>query len=92
MQDKPKPSKKRGAPKGHRGANRPQSCGSTNLEECGLEKKVIEEIPPPPRLKSYNSTSIDTGAGIVDMSSKQRIRTAQAKADLCWHAYISHDL
>ena len=63
---KPKPSKKRGAPKGHKGANRPQpepdrieevtadhceSCGSTNLEECGVEKKVIEEIPPPPMIE-----------------------------------------
>ena len=25
-------------------------CGSTNLEECGVEKQVIEEIPPPPKI------------------------------------------
>jgi len=59
-------SKKRGAPKGHRGATRPtpepdrvvevtadqcDQCGSTNLEECGVEKQVIEEIPPPPKIE-----------------------------------------
>ena len=63
---KPKKPKKLGAPKGHKGANRPQpepdrieevtadhceSCGSTNLEGCGVEKKIIEEIPPPPRIE-----------------------------------------
>jgi transposase len=26
-------------------------CGSTNLEECGVEKQVIEEIPPPPTIE-----------------------------------------
>ena len=26
-------------------------CGSTNLEECGIEKQVIEEIPPPPKIE-----------------------------------------
>ncbi|RJS75446.1 IS66 family transposase, partial [Methanophagales archaeon] len=49
-------SKRRGAPNGHRGATRPtpepdrvvevtadqcDHCGSTNLEECGVEKQVI---------------------------------------------------
>jgi transposase len=58
--------KKRGAPKGHRGATRPTPepdsevevttdqcdlCGSTNLEECGVEKQVIEELPPPPKIE-----------------------------------------
>ncbi len=53
-------SKRRGAPNGHRGASRPtpepdrvmevtadqcDHCGSTNLEECGVEKQVIEEDP-----------------------------------------------
>lgn len=59
-------SKRRGAPNGHRGATRPTPepdrvvevtadqcdlCGSTNLEECGVEKQVIEEIPPPPKIE-----------------------------------------
>nr|MBE0428236.1 IS66 family transposase [Nitrospirota bacterium] len=59
-------SKRRGAPNGHRGATRPtpepdrvvevtaeqcDRCGSTNLEECGVEKEVIEEIPPPPKIE-----------------------------------------
>ena len=59
-------SKRRGAPHGHRGATRPtpepdrvvevtadlcDHCGSTNLEECGVEKQVIEEIPPPPKIE-----------------------------------------
>lgn len=59
-------SRRRGAPKGHRGATRPtpepdrvvevtadqcDQCGSTNLEECGVEKQVIEEIPPPPKIE-----------------------------------------
>ncbi|MGC9444846.1 MAG: IS66 family transposase [Candidatus Methanospirareceae archaeon] len=59
-------SKRRGAPNGHRGATRPtpepdrvvevtaehcDHCGSTNLEECGVEKQVIEEIPPPPKIE-----------------------------------------
>ena len=59
-------SKKRGAPNGHRGATRQtpepdrvvevtadqcDHCGSTNLEECGVEKQVIEEIPPPPKIE-----------------------------------------
>ncbi len=26
-------------------------CGSTNSEECGVEKEVIEEIPPPPKIE-----------------------------------------
>ena len=61
-----KKSKRRGAPKGHRGATRPtpepdrvvevtaeqcDRCGSPNLEECGVEKEVIEEIPPPPKIE-----------------------------------------
>ena len=59
-------SKKRGAPNGHRGATRPtpepdrvvevttdqcELCGSGNLEECGVEKQVIEELPPPPKIE-----------------------------------------
>ena len=59
-------SKRRGAPNGHRGATRPtpepdrvvevtaeqcDRCGSTNLEECGAEKEIIEEIPPPPKIE-----------------------------------------
>ena len=59
-------SKRRGAPNGHRGATRPtpepdrvvevtaeqcDHCGSTNLEECGVEKQIIEEIPPPPKIE-----------------------------------------
>lgn len=59
-------SKKRGAPNGHRGATRPTPepdrvvevttdqcdlCGSANLEECGIEKQVIEELPPPPKIE-----------------------------------------
>lgn len=59
-------SKKRGAPNGHRGATRPTPepdrvvevttdqcdlCGSVNLEECGVEKQVIEELPPPPKIE-----------------------------------------
>ena len=58
--------KRHGAPNGHRGATRPtpepdrvvevtadqcDHCGSTNLEECGVEKQVIEEIPPPPKIE-----------------------------------------
>jgi transposase len=61
-----KKSKRRGAPNGHRGATRPtpepdrvvevtadqcDRCGSTNLEDCGVEKEVIEEIPPPPKIE-----------------------------------------
>jgi transposase/uncharacterized coiled-coil protein SlyX len=63
---KPKNSQRRGAPNGHRGATRPtpepdrvvevtadrcDRCGSTNLEVCGVEKEVIEEIPPPPKIE-----------------------------------------
>jgi transposase len=59
-------SKKRGAPKGHKGGTRPkpepdeevevtasrcERCGSADLEECGVEKDVIEDIPPPPKIK-----------------------------------------
>jgi len=59
-------SKRRGAPNGHRGATRPtpepdrvvevtadqcDRCRSTNLEECGVEKQVTEEIPPPPKIE-----------------------------------------
>jgi hypothetical protein len=60
-------SKRHGAPKGHRGATRQkpeqdriewkftadrcEHCGSTNLEECGVKKKVVEEIPPPPKIE-----------------------------------------
>jgi hypothetical protein len=59
-------SKKRGAPNGHRGATRPTPepdrevevttgqcdlCGSANLEECGVEKQVIEELTPPPKIE-----------------------------------------
>jgi len=64
-------SKKRGAPKGHRGATRPkpepdevvevtaehcEACGSSDLEEEGVEARVIEDIPPPPKIKviQYN--------------------------------------
>ena len=61
-----KKSKRRGAPNGHRGATRPtpepdrvvevtavqcDRCGSTNLEDCGVEKNIIEEIPPPPKIE-----------------------------------------
>ena len=28
-------------------------CGSTNLEEYGVEKQVIEEIPPAPRIEVF---------------------------------------
>ena len=68
---KPSGSKKRGAPKGHRGATRPkpepdevvevtaehcEACGSRDLEEEGVEATVIEDIPPPPKIKviQYN--------------------------------------
>jgi transposase len=59
-------SKKRGAPNGHRGATRPtpepdrevevttdqcELCGSVNLEECGVEEQIIEELPPPPKIE-----------------------------------------
>jgi transposase len=56
-------SKRRGAPNGHRGATRPtpepdrvvevtvEHCDSTNLDECGVEKQVIEEIPSPPKIE-----------------------------------------
>ena len=64
-------SKKRGAPKGHRGATRPklepdevvevtaehcEACGSKDLEEDGVDATVIEDIPPPPKIKvvQYN--------------------------------------
>lgn len=61
------PDKKRGAPKGHRGATRPtpvpdeiievtashcEKCGCSNLEPLdGVEKSVIEDIPPPQKIK-----------------------------------------
>ncbi len=32
-------------------ADQGDQCGSTNLEECGVEKQVIEEIPPPPKIE-----------------------------------------
>lgn len=60
-------SKKRGAPKGHRGATRPtpepdevkdvvahqcENCGSPDLEKLdNFEKSVIEDIPPPQKIK-----------------------------------------
>jgi len=60
-------SKKRGAPKGHRGATRPtpqpdevkdvvahqcENCGSSDLEILDkFEKSVIEDIPPPQKIK-----------------------------------------
>ena len=64
-------SKKRGAPKGHRGATRPkpepdevvevtaehcEACGSKDLEVEGVDATVIEDIPPPPKIKvvQYN--------------------------------------
>lgn len=64
-------SKKRGAPKGHKGATRPkpepdevvevtaercEQCGNMDLEEEGVEETVIEDIPPPPKIKviQYN--------------------------------------
>lgn len=59
--------KKRGAPKGHRGATRPtpvpdevievtatqcEKCGRSNLELLeGIEKSVTEDIPPPQKIK-----------------------------------------
>ena len=59
--------KKRGAPKGHRGATRPtpvpdevievtatqcEKCGSFNLEPLdNIEKSVREDIPPPQKIK-----------------------------------------
>lgn len=59
--------KKRGAPKGHRGATRLtpvpdevievtatqcEKCGSSNLEPLeSIEKSVIEDIPPPQKIK-----------------------------------------
>jgi len=63
---KPKNTQRRGAPKGHKGAARPTPepdrvvevtadqcdlCGGTTLEERGVEKEVIEEIPPPPKIE-----------------------------------------
>jgi len=59
------PQKRHSAPNGHRCATRPtpepdkmvevtvdqcNHCGSTNLEECGVEKQVIEDILPPPKI------------------------------------------
>jgi len=59
--------KKRGAPKGHRGATRPkpdpdeiieviaeecESCGSKNIEDLDdLETNLIEDIPPPQEIR-----------------------------------------
>jgi transposase len=63
---KPERSKKRGAPVGHKGATRPkpepdrtvevtalrcECCGSVNLVERGVKKKVVEDIPPPPKIE-----------------------------------------
>jgi len=93
-----KKSKRRGAPKGHRGATRPtpepdrvvevtaeqcDRCGSPNLEECGVEKEVIEEIPPPPKIEVIQFSSIVTNisAMTVSMSLPQRTRNALKKVD-----------
>lgn len=59
--------KKRGAPKGHRGATRPtpkpdevieviadkcENCGSLNIEPLeDFDKSIIEDIPPPQKIK-----------------------------------------
>ncbi len=59
--------RKRGAPKGHRGATRPmpkpdevidvlakecESCGSLNIEDMDeIVKSIIEDIPPPKKIK-----------------------------------------
>lgn len=63
---KSKGSRKRGAPKGHKGVTRPtpppdrvvevttelcEKCGSSNLEEKGITRKTIEEMPPPPKIE-----------------------------------------
>lgn len=64
-------TKKRGAPKGHKGATRPtpqpdsfvevtsnscEQCGSGNLHLEKVEKTVIEDLAPPPKIKAtqYN--------------------------------------
>ena len=56
-------------------------CGSTNLEECGIEKQVIEEIPPPPKIEviQFNVTSINAVTAV--MSSPQRTRNALKRVD-----------
>lgn len=61
-----KSSRRRGAPKGHKGATRltPEPdeivevtakhceiCGSIDLEKKNVERTIIEEIPPPPKIK-----------------------------------------
>lgn len=62
-----KKNKKRGAPKGHRGATRPKpepdevidviaekciNCGSTNIEDMNqTDKRTIEDLPPPQEIK-----------------------------------------
>ena len=68
--------KKRGAPKGHRGATRPtpvpdkiveatasqcEKCGGSNLEPLeNVKKSVIEDIPPPQKIKvtQYNRREV----------------------------------
>ncbi len=64
-------TKKRGAPKGHKGATRPmptpdeivevtadfcERCGSRNLSDEFVEETIIEDLPPPPKIKiiQYN--------------------------------------
>ncbi len=59
--DKKKKKRNRGAPKGHKGTTRMQNptrktvidadtcpkCGSTNLDDIKIHKKIIEEVPEP---------------------------------------------
>lgn len=67
IKDKNKSKKKRGAPKGHRGATRPKPepdeivdvvateceiCGSHNVQDLNdPDKRTIEDIPPPQKIK-----------------------------------------
>ncbi len=56
-------------------------CGSTNLEESGVEKEVIEEIPPPPKIEVIQFNWHKYQCQDADTSSQRRMRNAFRKAD-----------
>jgi len=82
-------TKKRGAPNGHRGATRTsrepdevieviattcEKCGSSKLEKQNVEKTVIEDIPPPQKIKvtQYNRWQVKCQECGYEFTSKHQ--------------------